>query len=220
MNIDEILNMIDDMLEEAWSLPFSGGRCVVDAQKVKECIEDIRLNLPGEIKQAKMIVADRNDIIKSAERQAESALRKAEERARMLIAQEEIVKQAQEKASRLNLNNITFQQGDVGALPYENGTFDVVVSLNGFHAFPDKEAAYREVFRVLRPGGTFCGCFYVKGEHKRTDWFVRHVYEKIGFFTPPYETASSLKNRLERMYAAVTLGNVKSMAWFICRKTD
>ena len=49
MNIDEILNMIDDMLEEAWSLPFSGGRCVVDAQKVKECIEDIRLNLPGEL---------------------------------------------------------------------------------------------------------------------------------------------------------------------------
>ena len=42
MNIDEILNMIDDMLEEAWSLPFSGGRCVVDAQKVKECVEDIR----------------------------------------------------------------------------------------------------------------------------------------------------------------------------------
>ena len=132
----------------------------------------------------------------------------------------DMMKQAQEKASRLNLNNITFQQGDVGALPYENGTFDVVVSLNGFHAFPDKEAAYREVFRVLRPGGTFCGCFYVKGEHKRTDWFVRHVYEEIGFFTPPYETASSLKNRLERMYAAVTLGNVKSMAWFICRKTD
>ena len=99
MNIDEILNMIDDMLEEAWSLPFSGGRCVVDAQKVKECVEDIRLNLPGEIKQAKMIVADRNDIIKGAERQAESTLRKAEERARMLIAQEEIVKQAQEKAA-------------------------------------------------------------------------------------------------------------------------
>ena len=130
----------------------------------------------------------------------------------------DMMRQAREKASRLNLNNITFQQGDVGALPYENGTFDVVVSLNGFHAFPDKEAAYREVFRVLRPGGTFCGCFYVMGEHNRTDWFVRHVYEKAGFFTPPYETVSSLKNRLERMYAAVTLGNVKSMAWFICRK--
>ena len=101
---------------------------------------------------------------------------------------------------------------------YEDDTFDIVLSLNGFHAFPDKEAAYREVFRVVRPGGTFCGCFYVMGEHKRTDWFVRHVYEKAGFFTPPYETAFSLKKRLGKLYEAVTLGTVKSMVWFVCRK--
>ena len=111
MNIDEILNMIDDMLEEAWSLPFSGGRCVVDAQKVKECVEDIRLNLPGEIKQAKMIVADRNDIIKGAERQAESTLRKAEERARMLIAQEEIVKQLEQGEALLEDPHSLFEEG-------------------------------------------------------------------------------------------------------------
>ena len=127
---------------------------------------------------------------------------------------------AQEKANRLNLNNVTFQQGDVGALPYADDTFDIVLSLNGFHAFPDKEAAYREVFRVLKPGGIFCGCFYVKGEQKRTDWFVRHIYEKAGFFTPPYEMTVSLKKRLEKRYAAVTLGTVKSMAWFVCRKAE
>ena len=132
----------------------------------------------------------------------------------------DMMAQAQEKAARMGLKNVTFQQGDVSALPYADGSFDAVLSLNGFHAFPDKEAAYRETCRVLKPGGTFCGCFYVKGEHRRTDWFVRYVYEKAGFFTPPYETASGLKNRLERMYAAVTLGNVKSMAWFICRKAD
>ena len=119
-----------------------------------------------------------------------------------------------EKADRLHLKNVTFRQEDVGALSYADDTFDIVLSLNGFHAFPDKEAAYREVFRVLRPGETFCGCFYVKDEHKRTDWFVRHVYEKAGFFTPPYETTASLKKR----YAAVTLGTVKSMVWFVCRK--
>ena len=93
--------------------------------------------------------------------------------------------QAQEKADRLHLKNVTFQQGDVGALPYADDTFDIVLSLNGFHAFPDKGAAYREVFRVLRPGGIFCGCFYVRGEHKRTDWFVRHVYEKADFSHRP-----------------------------------
>ena len=126
--------------------------------------------------------------------------------------------QAREKAERLHLKHVTFRQGDVGALPYANDTFDIVLSLNGFHAFPDKEAAFRETFRVLKPGGTFCGCFYVAGEQRRTDWFVRHIYEKAGFFTPPYETVSGLKNRLERTYAAVTLGTVKSMAWFVCRK--
>ena len=115
---------------------------------------------------------------------------------------------------------MTFRQGDVGALPYADGVFDIVLSLNGFHAFPDKEAAYREVFRVLRPGGTFCGCFYVKGEQKRTDWFVRHIYEKTGFFTPPYEMAFSLKKRLEKRYVTVTLGTVKSMVWFACRKAE
>ena len=78
----------------------------------------------------------------------------------------DMMRQAREKADCLHLKNVTFRQGDVGALPYEDDTFDIVLSLNGFHAFPDKEAAYREVFRVLRPGGTFCGCFYVKGEHK------------------------------------------------------
>ena len=130
----------------------------------------------------------------------------------------DMMRQAQKKADRLHLKNVTFRQGDVGALSYADDTFDIVLSLNGFHAFPDKGAAYREVFRVLRPGGTFCGCFYVMGEHKRTDWFVRHAYEKAGFFTPPYETVSSLKARLDGMYADVDMGNLKSMAWFVCRK--
>ena len=132
----------------------------------------------------------------------------------------DMMRQAREKAERLHLKNVTFHQGDVGALPYADGAFDIILSLNGFHAFPDKEAAYREVFRVLRAGGIFCGCFYVAGEQKRTDWFVRHMYEKMGFFTPPYETAFSLKKRLEKLYATATFGSVKSMAWFVCRKAD
>ena len=64
----------------------------------------------------------------------------------------------------------------MGALSYADDTFDIVLSLNGFHAFPDKEAAYREVFQVLRPGGTFCGCFYVRGQNRRTDWLFRRLY--------------------------------------------
>ena len=99
-----------------------------------------------------------------------------------------------------------------------SGSFDTVLSLNGFHAFPDKEAAYRETFRVLRPGGTFCGCFYVAGACRRTDWFICHMYERMKFFTPPYETAQSLQSRLRGMYDEVKTGTVKGIAWFVCWK--
>ena len=132
----------------------------------------------------------------------------------------DMMAQAQEKARRLEVKNVTFRQGDVGALPYEDESFDAVLSLNGFHAFPDKEAAYRETFRVLRPGGTFCDCFYVQGGCRRTDWFVRHVYEKAKFFTPPYETADSLKARLKGLYAEAEVGSLKGIAWFVCRKGE
>lgn len=125
---------------------------------------------------------------------------------------------AQRRAEAAGLTNVHFQQGDVGKLPFENDSFDLVLSLNGFHAFPDKEAACREIFRVLRSGGTFCGCFYVKGENRRTDWFVEKLYTPRGFFTPPYETANSLRRRLSNMYAQVAVVTVEAMACFICRK--
>lgn len=101
MNIEEILEAMDEMLERAWSLPLTGGRCVVDAIKVRDLIEEIRLNLPSEIKMARGIVADRNEIISDAKREAEATIRKAEERARALVAQEEIVRQAQERAQEI-----------------------------------------------------------------------------------------------------------------------
>lgn len=132
----------------------------------------------------------------------------------------DMMRQAQEKAKHIDLKNVHFRQGDVGTLPFAEGTFDVVLSLNGFHAFPDKEAAYRETYRVLKPGGTFCGCFYVQGAFPRTDWFIQNLYQPMKFFTPPYETIDSLKARLEEMYDTVEIGNVKGIAWFVCRKEE
>ena len=130
-----------------------------------------------------------------------------------------------EKARKVNARAIaagrcTVQQAIVAELPFEAEQFDMVTAFETVYFWPELAQNFREVYRVLKPGGIFCGCFYVKGEQKRTDWFVRHIYEKTGFFTPPYETAFSLKKRLEKRYATVTLGTVKSMAWFACRKAE
>ena len=125
---------------------------------------------------------------------------------------------AKRKADAAGIQNITFRQGDVGALPFEDASFDIVLSMNGFHAFPDKEAAYRETFRVLKPGGTFCGCFYIQGGCKRTDWFIRHLYVRKGFFTPPFETEDSLRKRLTGMYETVEVTSVEGIGCFRCGK--
>ncbi|MDO4866671.1 MAG: class I SAM-dependent methyltransferase [Clostridia bacterium] len=125
---------------------------------------------------------------------------------------------AKARAERMGIENVRFVQGDVGALPFGDASFDVVLSLNGFHAFPDKEAAWRETFRVLKPGGTFCGCFYIQGGCRRTDWFIRHLYQPKGFFTPPYETEASLRARLSKLYAEAEVTRFEGIGCFQCRK--
>ena len=125
---------------------------------------------------------------------------------------------AKQKADAAGIRNITFRQGDVGALPFEDNSFDIVLSMNGFHAFPDKEAAYRETCRVLKPGGTFCGCFYMKGGCRRTDWFIQHLYVPKGFFTPPFETQESVTKRLSELYEDVQVSMVEGIGCFRCRK--
>ena len=130
----------------------------------------------------------------------------------------DMMAQAQRRAESLGLSHVRFQQGDVGKLPFDDDSFDLVLSLHGFHAFPDKEATFQETFRVLKPRGVFCGCFYIKEENRRTDWFIDRIYTPKGFFTPPFETAGSLRKRLEKQYEQVELETVESMTCFICRK--
>ena len=84
MNIEEILDTLDELLDKSWGLPLSGGRCVVDAERVRELLDDIRLNMPTEIRQAKAIVADRAEIIAIAKREAETVIHRAEERAKSI----------------------------------------------------------------------------------------------------------------------------------------
>ena len=125
---------------------------------------------------------------------------------------------AREKAEMMGVNNVSFLQGDVGRLPFEDESFDIVLSLNGFHAFPDKEAASRETYRVLKKGGIFCGCFYIEGECKRTDLIIRTLYQNLGYFTPPYETKRSLLRRLENMYDTAEVFSVEGIGCFRCVK--
>ena len=58
-------------------------------------------------------------------------------------------------ATKLSARNVTWKQADAQALPFEDGSFDLVVCQFGAMFFPDKLRAYGEALRVLRKGGVF-----------------------------------------------------------------
>ena len=101
MNVNELLDTIEDTLEESTSMPLSGGKRLVDVEKVRDYLDDIRANLPGELRQAQQIVNDRAQIVETANAQAQAIVKKAEERARILVSEAEIVKAAQQRAGEI-----------------------------------------------------------------------------------------------------------------------
>ena len=99
MSIEELVDLIDDVLEQAVTLPLSGGKLLVDGEVIRRILDDIRLNLPKDIRQAERIVADRSQIISDAKREAETTIRVAEERSKIMVAKDEITRQATDRAN-------------------------------------------------------------------------------------------------------------------------
>lgn len=104
MNIDDALEAMDELLDKSMQVPFSNKKGLVDVEAIRELIDDIRLNMPTEITQAKNLVNDRKVIISDAKQEADRIIRKAEERAAKLVSQQEITRQATEKANQILMN--------------------------------------------------------------------------------------------------------------------
>ncbi len=67
--------------------------------------------------------------------------------------QQDMLDHTMERARERGLANVTPAQGDARQLPYEDGSFDAVALTTVLGEIPDREAAMREIARVLRPGG-------------------------------------------------------------------
>ena len=82
-------------------MPLSGGKVDVDVERIRRLLDDVRGNMPSEVRQAKAIVNDRTEIINNAKKEAEDIIRNAEDRRNRILSHEEIVVQAQEKANEI-----------------------------------------------------------------------------------------------------------------------
>jgi SAM-dependent methyltransferase len=65
----------------------------------------------------------------------------------------EMLAKARSGAAELGLGNVTFVEGEAEALPFADGSFDVVISNGVIDLVPDKDAVFLEIHRVLAPGG-------------------------------------------------------------------
>lgn len=130
-----------------------------------------------------------------------------------------MLKLAEERKQEHSLNNLTLMHGDVRDLPFDDESFDCVLSLNGFHCFPDKEKAFAECYRVLKPGGLFCGSFYVSGKRLICDITAKLILNKKGLFIPPHYTLSSAKEKLTELFGTnIMTKNYNSILVFKCIK--
>lgn len=75
-----------------------------------------------------------------------------------------VIERARVAAARSGLANVSFIQSAPGRLPFLDGSFDVVFSKDALVHVPDKAAIFREIFRVLAPGGVFAA----------SDWLISH----------------------------------------------
>ena len=118
MNVNELLDTIEDALEEGANVPLSGGKKIVDVEQIRDYLDEIRANLPGELRQAQQIVNDRAQIVETANAQAQAIVKKAEERARILVSEAEIVKAAQQRAGEIT----TAAQNEARTIELKFGT--------------------------------------------------------------------------------------------------
>jgi SAM-dependent methyltransferase len=65
----------------------------------------------------------------------------------------EMLERARRNAAAGGYHNVEFREGHIEALPVADGSVDVIISNCVINLVPDKSAVYREVARVLRPGG-------------------------------------------------------------------
>ena len=101
MNVEELLEMMEETLEAGTIVPFSSSKRMVDVDRMRDIIDEVRNNLPDEIRESKKIVNDREQIMQNARIESESIIQQAEERARALVNDQEIVRIAKARSNEM-----------------------------------------------------------------------------------------------------------------------
>jgi hypothetical protein len=94
------INQLEDLVRDAKSMPLSSS-ALLNRDEVLELIEEMKGSLPDEIKQARWIVKDREELLGKARRDAEAMVEQARQEQLRLASHEAVVQRANEEAERI-----------------------------------------------------------------------------------------------------------------------
>jgi vacuolar-type H+-ATPase subunit H len=100
MNIHEAIDRLEYQLAHSRQIPLT-RTVVVDQEEALACIDDIRLSLPDEIKQARWTLQEQQRLLSEAQAEAARTVSKAGERAQTMIGQHDLVRRAEKQAEAI-----------------------------------------------------------------------------------------------------------------------
>jgi F0F1-type ATP synthase membrane subunit b/b' len=100
-NIEELFDMLYEMIDEAKNVPLSSEKCMLERDKALDLLDDIRARFPVELKKAKELVEKKNDYIASAKREADDLRQRAEDHARKILSEDELIGEARRLAEEM-----------------------------------------------------------------------------------------------------------------------
>src|SRR5438105_5061447 len=128
-----------------------------------------------------------------------------------------MLRRARAEADRRGIHWIEVIEADVEALPFDDRTFDLVVTYTGLHCFPDPPAAIAEMARVLRPGGELRGTSVIKRTGIRQDTFAR-LMQAGGVFGPGQTLAELETSLADAGLVTVSTSRNGALAYFSARR--
>ena len=100
MDVLVLIDKLDDVVHNARAVPLT-DQVRVDREEIYDLLDQMRATIPEEIKQARWIVKERQEMLAEAKREAERIVREAREQQARLISDEEVTKQAERAADEI-----------------------------------------------------------------------------------------------------------------------
>lgn len=146
--VDELLDMLFDMIDEAKNAAFSSDKCVIERDKALDLIEDAKKQLPVDLAEARKILSARNEYLAAAKREADEIRKRAEAEASQMVSETPVMAQARQKAREI----ISHAEEEAKKTCRETNEYCVDLLRRTEDALASAHAEMRQVLNEFRSG--------------------------------------------------------------------